>query len=344
MRPRVLKCVVWDLDNTVWTGVLAEGEAVALRPEAEQLVRALDERGVLQSIASRNDEAALTMLEAMGLRAFFLCPELGSMAKSAAVARIAETLDVALDAVAFIDDEPVERAEVTHALPEVLCVDAREVANLLHRPDLLIPAGAGLNRRQLHLADLNRRKAETAAGGPSEAFLRTLDMSMVLRRAAPADLDRIEELLLRTHQLNSTGRYLPVDELGRLCAADDHLAVVADLRDCFGEQGTIGFALLTRAAVWTLRMLSVSCRVRDQGVGGAILDALMQGAERAQFRLQAEFIPTERNRRLYVMLKLAGFEVIAQTPPVVLLQAEIRSRSPASPWITVDDRTRELLR
>ena len=77
MRPRVLKCVVWDLDNTLWTGVLAEGDAVALRPEAERLVRVLDERGVLQSIASRNDESALTVLEGMGLREFFLCPELG---------------------------------------------------------------------------------------------------------------------------------------------------------------------------------------------------------------------------------------------------------------------------
>ena len=353
MRPRVLKCVVWDLDNTLWTGVLAEGDAVELRPEAERLVRVLDERGVLQSIASRNDQSALTVLEGMGLREFFLCPEFGelgefgdfgSMAKSAAVARIADTLDVALDAAAFIDDEPVERAEVTHALPEVLCVDAREVANLMERPDVLIPTGGGLNRRRLHLADVNRRQAETAAGGPSEAFLRSLGMSMVLRRAARTDLDRIEELLLRTHQLNSTGRYLPVDELGRLCASHDHLAVVAELRDCFGEQGTIGFALLTRAAAWTLRMLSVSCRVRDQGVGGAVLDAIMRGAARAQLPLQAEFIPTERNRRLYIMLKLAGFEVIAQTPPVVLLQAEARSRSPASPWITVEDRTRELLR
>jgi FkbH-like protein len=347
MSARVLKCVVWDLDDTLWTGVFGEGDPVVLRTDAAALVRELDRRGVLQSIASRSNEEALNALNGMGLREYFLYPELGSIAKSAAVTRIANRLEVSLDAVVFLDDDPVERAEVAMAAPDVLCVDAADVATFVDRPDVLIPRGTGLNRRKLHLADLDRSKAETLAGGPSEAFLHTLGMSMVLRRAEAGDFARIEELMLRTNQLATTGRYLPVEELESLAVSDAQLALVADLSDRFGDYGTIGFALVRCGEVWTLRTLNVSCRVRDRGVGGVILDSLMRGAERAGAPLRADFVHTERNRRMYVTLKLAGFEEverISTSPPAVVLQAEgaKQPRPRVSPWIAVEDATGEL--
>jgi FkbH-like protein len=344
MRPRVLKCVVWDLDETLWSGVLAEGDAVVLRPEAAALVRALDQRSVLQSIASRNDERALALLADMGLRDFFLLPQLGAMAKSASLLRIAEALDVALDGVVFIDDDPFERAEVSSEHPEVLCVDAREVTSLFDRPDLLLPSGSGRNRRQLHLEEMDRRQAETAAGGPSEAFLRTLAMTMSLRRAGPADVGRIAELMVRTNQLNTTGRIVPPDALRSLCTSPDQLALVADVRDRFGDYGTVAFALVSRGQAWTLSLLCVSCRVRDRGVGAAILDALEQGALRARAPLRAELTDTGRNRHMIVTLRLAGFEEIGGAPPVLLLEARVRERPRVSPWIAVTDATGECLR
>jgi len=343
MRPRVLKCVVWDLDNTLWTGVLAEGQGVVLRAEAVRLLRALDERGVLQSIASRNDDRALAVLADMGLRDFFLSPQLGARAKSASLARIAETLDVALDAVVFIDDEPFERAEVAQAHPEVMCIDAGEVMGLLDRPDVLVARGSGLDRRKLHLVEMERRNAETEAGGPGEKFLHSLGMKMVLRRASPTDFDRIAELMVRTNQLNTTGRIVPTEVLAGLCASNDHWALVADLDDRFGAYGTVAFSLVRRSDVWTMSLLCVSCRVRDRGVGAAMLDALVQGALGSGAPLRAEFVHTGRNRHMYVALKLAGFEEVGGTPPMVLLQAAARERPRVSPWIAVADATRECL-
>jgi FkbH-like protein len=341
MRPRVLKCVVWDLDDTLWTGTLGEGDAVGLRQEAATLVRQLDERGVLQSIASRNDERALAMLADLGLRDVFLVPQVGAMAKSSSLANIARALDVALDALVFIDDDPFERAEVESVHPEVVCLDARGIADLLDRPDILVPDVGGLNRRKLHLEEMDRRAAETAMGGPSPGFLFTLDMKMVLRRATPADFDRVAELMVRTNQLNTTGRVVPPEELRSLCASNEHLALVADLRDRFGDYGTVAFALVTRAPDWTLSLLCVSCRVRDRGVGAAILDALMQSALHAGAALRAEFVHTERNRHMYVALKLAGFEEVGGIEPVVLLQAQALARPRVSPWIAVTDTTQE---
>ncbi|HYW08705.1 MAG TPA: HAD-IIIC family phosphatase, partial [Longimicrobium sp.] len=85
-----VKCVVWDLDHTVWNGILLEDEAVELRPGVEEILRTLDERGILQSIASRNDhERAMERLRALGVAEYFLHPHINWNAKGENVAGIA---------------------------------------------------------------------------------------------------------------------------------------------------------------------------------------------------------------------------------------------------------------
>ena len=81
-KPKTVKCVVWDLDHTVWNGILLEDERVELRPGVLGIIRELDERGILQSIASRNDHAkAMERLEALGIADYFLHPQINWAAK-----------------------------------------------------------------------------------------------------------------------------------------------------------------------------------------------------------------------------------------------------------------------
>jgi FkbH-like protein len=336
-KPQIVKCVVWDLDGTLWDGVLAEGDKVSLRQEASGMVRELDARGVLQSIASRNDDVALEVLAQLKLRDYFLHPHFGEMPKSVAVSRIAAALDVSIDAMAFVDDDPFERAEVQAAHPRIVCVDAAHAGSMLTSQDIVIPAGTGLNRRRLHLAEMARRQAEVQAGGTSEKFLAQLDMRVVLRRAGIADLPRIDELLLRTNQLNTTGRYIRPEEMQALCSDGKHLALVADLTDRFGDYGTIGFALVSLEQAWVLRMLMVSCRVQDRGVGSAILGTLVRTASGRGQRFQAEYLRTERNRRMYVMLKLGGFVECGRSGAVEVLQVDPTVLAPLPAWINVRD-------
>src|SRR5690606_35163831 len=146
---------------------------------------------------------------------------------------------------------------------------------------------------------------------PSEAFLASLGMRLTLRRAGPGDVPRVAELMHRTHQLNTTGRVLAMDELARMCTSREHLAVVAALVDRFGAYGTIGCALASvGAARWTRRSLMVSGRVQDRGVGAALLACLVRGARRRGARFCADYARTPRNRRMYVPLKLAGFREV----------------------------------
>nr|MDT0524502.1 HAD-IIIC family phosphatase [Streptomyces sp. DSM 41633] len=129
-----VKCLVWDLDDTLWQGTLLEDGEVHLPDEVRKVVIELDSRGILQSVASRNDhEHAWARLEAFGVAEYFVLPEIGWGAKSDAVRRIADRLNFALTTIAFVDDRPAERAEVAFHLPDVRCYPAEQVLAL---PDL----------------------------------------------------------------------------------------------------------------------------------------------------------------------------------------------------------------
>ena len=126
-----IKCVIWDLDNTLWEGVLSEGGAGELRPGVAETVRELDRRGIVQSVSSKNDfENARRRLEETGLWNYFLCPQISWNSKSEGIGRILERLNIKEEAAAFVDDSAFERDEVQFVLPKVRVYDAEETENL----------------------------------------------------------------------------------------------------------------------------------------------------------------------------------------------------------------------
>lgn len=109
-----IKCVIWDLDNTLWDGVLLEDNQVSLRDNVAELIKALDNRGILQSIASKNDYLkAMEKLRELGLREYFLYPQINWNSKAFSIKEIARLINIGTDAIAFIDDQPFELEEVS---------------------------------------------------------------------------------------------------------------------------------------------------------------------------------------------------------------------------------------
>ena len=162
---------MWDLDHTVWDGILLEDGDVPLRPGVLHAIRTLDERGILQSVASRNDhDAAMARLRALGIEEYFLYPQINWNAKGQNVAQIAKSLNINLDTFLFVDDQPFEREEVQHACPTVRVLDAAELEGLLERPELNpeFITDDSRNRRRLYMADIQRNQAEAEFAGPSE--------------------------------------------------------------------------------------------------------------------------------------------------------------------------------
>ncbi len=305
-----VKCLVWDLDNTLWRGTLLEGDEVLLTDEIRDLVALLDSRGILQSVASKNDEdLAWAKLQALGLAEYFVLPEIGWGPKSESVRRIAEGLNFAPSTMAFVDDQPAERAEVSRRLPQVRCYDAVEVARLAARPefDPAVTTDAR-QRRRMYQAGFRRDAARSEFTGPDEEFLRSLSIQMQIRRADATELQRVSELTVRTSQMNATGVPYSGDELQELTADPRHEVLVVSMADRFGSHGAVGVLLLERRpGLWRLKLLATSCRVVSFGAGAVILNWLIDAAHTAGVHLAGDLRRTERNRMMDIAYRLAGF-------------------------------------
>lgn len=337
-RPTI-KCVVWDLDNTLWDGVLLEDEEVSLRPGVLEVIKTLDGRGILHSIASKNDHAAaMEKLEEFGLSEYFLYPQINWNSKASSVREIARAINIGIDTLAFVDDQAFEREEVMFSAPEVLCVDAADIAGMPEMPTMnpRFITEDSRKRRQMYLSDIARNRAEKEFVGPGEEFLATLDMVFTIALAREEDLKRAEELTVRTHQLNTTGYTYSYEELDAFRQSPAHRLFVASLDDKFGAYGKIGLVLLEcNAHIWTVKLLLMSCRVMSRGVGTIMMNYLMSLARQSGVRLQAEFVPNDRNRMMYVTYKFGGFKEVEKIGNLVIFENDLNHIQPFPSYVKV---------
>ncbi|MDQ4070392.1 MAG: hypothetical protein M3203_13130, partial [Actinomycetota bacterium] len=182
-------------------------------------------------------------------------------------------------------------------------------------------------------------EVEKVHTGSREDFLRSLEMELTISEAAEDDLQRAEELTVRTSQLNTTGRVFSYEELNMLRRSEDHMVLVASLRDRFGSYGKIGLALLAlRPELWTIQLLLMSCRVMSRGVGGVMLQRIMDMARERGVRLEAKFVETGRNRVMYITYRFAGFRELRRDGEVMTLGADLQGSHAPPAYVRVECR------
>lgn len=338
-KPGSIKCVVWDLDNTVWDGILLEDREVRLKPGVADVIRTLDERGILHSIASRNDhDAAMAKLAELGLAEYFLYPRINWNSKASSIEGIAGDINIGIDALAFVDDQPFEREEVAFTHPQVLCVDAVDVPRLTAMPELMprFITDDSRKRRLMYMADIERNRAEADYVGPKEEFLAKLGMVFTIAACREEDLKRAEELTVRTHQLNTTGYTYSYEELDAFRQSDRHKLLICSLTDRHGTYGKIGLALLEcEPEVWTIKLLLMSCRVMSKGVGTIVVHHMLALARDAGVRLRAEFVSNGRNRMMLVTYKFAGFKEVDRQGELVIFENDLSQVQPFPEYVEV---------
>ena len=297
--PSKFKCVVWDLDNTLWRGVLVEDgiEGVSLNAEAVALVKELDRRGIINSIASKNDaDLALRALERFGLRDHFVFPKISWGPKSEAIRDIIAEMDVGADTFAFIDDQPFERGEVAELLPEVTVFSDGDIGRLLDHPRFDVPVTAESGRRrQMYQTEEKRAAARQESPLDYASFLRSCDISLTVSRLTPRNLMRMYELSQRTNQLNFSGLRYTQAELEAVMAQRPQDAFVLACTDRFGDYGAIGFCVLAQGRP-QVESFFMSCRVQRKRVENAFFRLLAAelGARGAE-RLEVSYRPTAKN-------------------------------------------------
>lgn len=322
-----VKCVVWDLDDTLWEGTLLEDDSVVLKDGILEIIKTLDERGILMSIASKNNfEHAMGILKQMDIEEYFLYPQINWNSKSIAIDEIQNKLNIAKNAIVFIDDSEFEREEVSFVHPEVEVVDAKKYKELLsmERLNPKIVTRDSKRRRLMYLEDKNRSESESMFIGPKSEFLKSLNMNFKISLAVEEDLLRLEELTRRTNQLNSTGVQYSYQELETFMTLPEYDLWVCELEDKYGPYGKIGLALVHKyEEKWTIKLLLMSCRTVSKGVGTVLMSFLMKRALSQGKRLLADFKKTDRNKQMYITYKMANFIEVDNSEGITVLENKL---------------------
>lgn len=302
------KCVVFDLDNTLWDGVLLEGD-VRLREGVLDVFRRLDERGILISVASKNaPEDAMEKLRALGLEDYVLFPSIGWGPKSEGLRTIAKSLNIGIDSLMFVDDNPFERDEVARSVPEVEVLPDTALPTLPDHPRLQGAVTAeSKTRRMLYRQAMEREVAAAAFGDNYIEFLRACEIKVEIRPDRPEDLERICELVQRTNQLNFSGRKYGREEILALLADPARERYVISCSDRYGSYGIVGFCLARRVQDGIrIDDFMLSCRVQGKFIEQALLHHLTTRPDWQARFVEINFKRTDRNGAAQAVLTKLG--------------------------------------
>ncbi|HYR07340.1 MAG TPA: HAD-IIIC family phosphatase [Longimicrobium sp.] len=319
LRGATKKCVVLDLDDTLWGGVVGEEGARGIRlgeqspgsefVELQRWLATLPPRGILLAAVSKNNEAdAMQVLrkhDAMVLRPeSFAAMRINWLPKHENVAAIAGELGIATDAIVFVDDNPDERALMRRMLPEVLTVELpadpsgyRAALESLPQLRTLRLTAEDRARAGAYAARREREQARPP-GGSMHDYLRSLE---IRARVAPLDastLPRVAQLFERTNQFNLTTRRHDAAFLRARAASPAWRMWTLRAADRFSDHGLVGAALArVEGDVWTVESLLLSCRAIGFGLETALLATVAAEARAGGAAvLCGEFAPTEKNR------------------------------------------------
>jgi FkbH-like protein len=312
------KCIVLDLDNTLWGGVIGEdgidGIALSLTPPGayfiafQQALRDLLDRGIILAINSANNpDDALSVIRThpnMILKEHhFAASRINWNNKVDNMRELAQELNIGLDSMVFLDDSPLNRESMRTFLPEVetpeLPVDPAHYTKFLH--SLPYFEGGTITdedkmRGNMYVTERLRKEAEKKSES-REAFLNSLGTQLQIFEDDASSLARLSQLTEKTNQFNVKKRPLTEEEVAQFMHAGHYSVFHARAIDQFGDHGIIAFALVRKEeTLWHVESLLMSCRVINRGIEDAFLAAIAKRAKQSgAFDVGITFEPSERN-------------------------------------------------
>jgi FkbH-like protein len=338
---RSAKCLVLDLDNTLWGGVIGDdgmdglilgqgsalGEAFA---SVQDYAREQSRRGIILAVCSKNDEAnALEPFEKhpeMVLRRTDIACFIANWSDKASNIRdIAKQLNIGLDSLVFLDDNPFERNLVRAELPMVAVPEVPDDPALV--PRVLADAGyfealsitpEDLERGRLYQSNLARETLR-ASVTDMDSYLRDLQMKLVWSRFDTTGLARTTQLINKTNQFNLTTRRYSEDEVAAVMNDPAAFGLQLRLLDRFGDNGIIGIVIGRRVADDATTVIIdtwlMSCRVLGRGVEAATLALVVSAAQTlGATRLIGEYLPTKKNGMVREHFPKLGFAALSEEP------------------------------
>lgn len=302
-----VKCVVWDLDNTLWDGVLIEGN-VTPRQSLIHLVKHFDECGIINSIVSKNDDTdANDKLKELGIDEYFVFKKINWNPKSVNIANTIKQMNINPDTVVFVDDNPFERNEVKLRLPDVTCIDPSEIERFSSGKRFnAIVTEDSRKRRSTYLMLEAMHQEEEKWTGDIDDFLRSCNIRATISSPKEDEITRCYELLQRTNQLNSSGRRLSMDEVTNIINNPNFDTFVIRSSDKFGDYGIVGFTIVSKEqSTPIITDFVISCRVANKKIEPTLVNFL---ACKYGGKLLFNYKKTLRNGPMYSIIEELGME------------------------------------
>jgi FkbH-like protein len=314
-----VKCVIVDLDNTMWNGVIRDVgvENLEIRIDKERFrwnaLSILYARGILIGVISKNDPYLETDIRNFikphltGME--FVCFELNWKDKCENLAQVQQRLNIGMDSIAFIDDSPFEREQMKAVFPEVRVYDENIFEQLLYLPEFQpeFVTRESKDRTRFYIQEDQRQQAQNTMAKAD--FLDQCEFKIGIERMQPYEVDRVTELIQRTNQLNTSIKRYTKDQI-IFISRDQTLDIfVVHVLDKFGDYGLVGVCIGKRNNnVYEIDTLLFSCRVMSRGVEDCTLTSVLRYAEEQGFeRVTARFTKGPKNDQMRAILSSNNF-------------------------------------
>lgn len=336
LRGKSRRCLILDLDNTIWGGVIGDdgiegivigqGSAVGeAHLSVQQAALALRERGIVLAVSSKNDDHVArgpfrTHADMLLREDHIAVFQANWIDKAANIRAIAEKLSLGLDSMVFLDDNPVERAQVRRELPEVavpeLPPDPAFYAQTLFASGYFeaIAFSEDDRKRAAFYEGNAERLALQGSASDMDEYLASLKMKITFQPFEPVGRSRIAQLVGKSNQFNLTTRRYSEADVASLEASPEHFTLQVRLTDAFGDNGMISVIICRKAdREWEIDTWLMSCRVLGRCVEEAVLQEIVRAARREGVqRLVGRYIPTERNGMVAEHYAKLGFKPAGQ--------------------------------
>jgi len=314
------KCIVLDLDNTLWGGIIGEDgfNEIKLGPEPpgnafmefQRVLLSLHQRGIILAINSKNNfEDAIKVIREhpnMILKEeHFAAMCINWNDKVSNMKEIVKEINIGSDSLVFIDDDPVNREFVKSIFPEILVVNlsddpssyAHQIENLIDFSVLKI-TDEDRNRGKMYLKQKKVIELEKTSTD-LQTFLTQLDLKIIIKDVNEFTLPRVSQLILKTNQFNlTTKRYQEID-IQKMIKDPNFIITCVQVQDKFGDNGITGVFIIKKEnkKEWRIDTFLMSCRIMGRGIEKGIMAHIINKAKGNKIeKINADFIPTQKNK------------------------------------------------
>jgi FkbH-like protein len=327
------KALLVDFDNTLWRGVMAEGQ-VQHDLRAQRLLLQLRQAGVVLVALSKNDQSTIRWEEMVLEESDFALLKIDWAPKPDNVAAAIAELDLAASAFVLLDDNPVERALVSEQVPGVATLDSdrdetwRALSRWLEFPSTTLTAEAA-RRTEMYRAAAARRAVVSKSHDYSQMMM-SLKLKYVVRAATQKDAERVLELVHRTNQFNTTTIRYSTAEVARMVEDSSIGLYVASLSDRFGDLGVVAVGVFNRQSD-SVDLVAMSCRAMGFGLEVALLAKIVETEPAAS--ITGRFTATDRNHPASDLFERAGFRR-SNDDVWILSRSDMPPRAPS--WLEME--------